>query len=336
VLRFVRASEPLRLQLPIPFPIGHVNAYLLRGDPLTLVDPGPLWNETLVALEQALAAEGLRVEDVELVVITHQHEDHAGLAGTVRERSGCEVAALDLVAGLLADTDAERDREDKYETAMLKLHGATPEVVATVADVSPVARTFIGSVDVTRPLADGDVLVAGGHELRAGFRPGHSPTDTVFVSPDGWALVADHLLARVPSVSMAHRPPAGPADPRRRPRALIDYRESLAKTAALGLRIAYPGHWERVEDPRTAIADRIALQDERAGRILGELAGGAETAWEVVEAIWGLDAALGGEDHPLSKAYIVVSDVLAHIDLLVEDGRARELDDGDVIRYEAA
>lgn len=33
-------------ELPTPFPIGSVNAYLLLGDPLTLVDPGMLYSDT--------------------------------------------------------------------------------------------------------------------------------------------------------------------------------------------------------------------------------------------------------------------------------------------------
>ena len=180
------------------------------------------------------------------------------------------------------------------------------------------------------------MIVAGGHELVAELRPGHSPTDTVFASPDGWAIVADHLLAERASVTMAHRPPTGPSDPRLRPPALVGYRESLARTAAQKLRVAYPGHWQQVDDPNAAIEARLALQGERAARILRELGDRSSTAWEVVESIWGREAAVGGEDHPLSKAFIVLCDVLAHIDLLVADGRARALDDGEVIRYEAA
>ena len=94
----------------------------------------------------------MRIADLELIVLSHQHEDHVGLAASVRERSGCEVAAHELLAGLLRDVSAERDAEDAYEEAMLALHGAPRDVIATVAEVSPVAREFIESVEVTRVL----------------------------------------------------------------------------------------------------------------------------------------------------------------------------------------
>ena len=56
-----------RLELPTPFAIGPVSCYVLRGEPLTLVDPGPLRDKTRAALDDELRALGLRVEDVELV-----------------------------------------------------------------------------------------------------------------------------------------------------------------------------------------------------------------------------------------------------------------------------
>src|SRR5439155_8534928 len=43
-----------RMELPTPFPVGPVNAYLLRGDPLTLVDTGPKTVEAQTALERGV------------------------------------------------------------------------------------------------------------------------------------------------------------------------------------------------------------------------------------------------------------------------------------------
>ena len=74
-------------QLPLAH-VGSVNAWLLRGDPLTLVDTGPRDDGALAALEDGLRREGLRLEDIELVLATHHHLDHVGLAATIQRRSG--------------------------------------------------------------------------------------------------------------------------------------------------------------------------------------------------------------------------------------------------------
>ena len=87
-----------RLAIPTPFQVGRVNAYLIEDDPLTLIDSGPNSGKALDELEQALAARGHSIEDIELLVITHQHIDHFGLASILARRSGAEVAALEGLA----------------------------------------------------------------------------------------------------------------------------------------------------------------------------------------------------------------------------------------------
>jgi len=77
-----------RLAIPTPFQVGRVNAYLIEDSPLTLIDSGPNSAKALDELEQALAGLGHKVEDIELLVVTHQHIDHFGLAAILARRSG--------------------------------------------------------------------------------------------------------------------------------------------------------------------------------------------------------------------------------------------------------
>ena len=90
-------ERTVQIQAPLPH-IGSVNIWLLRGDPLTLIDTGPRSDEALAALEAGLRREGLRVENIELVIPTHHHLDHTGLLATIAARSGARVAALDRAA----------------------------------------------------------------------------------------------------------------------------------------------------------------------------------------------------------------------------------------------
>src|SRR4051794_6629349 len=91
----VNGIEPIALPLEHP---GAVNAWLLRGEPLTLVDTGPASEAALHALEHGLAAHGVALEDLELVLATHHHMDHVGLVATIQRRSSARVAVLDRVA----------------------------------------------------------------------------------------------------------------------------------------------------------------------------------------------------------------------------------------------
>src|SRR4051812_36080828 len=94
------------IQLPLPH-IGSVNAWLLRGDPLTLVDAGPANEEAFDALRAGLRDEGVRLEDIELFLGTHHHLDHVGLAPAVRAASGARVALLAPAADYVASAQEQ-------------------------------------------------------------------------------------------------------------------------------------------------------------------------------------------------------------------------------------
>ena len=87
-----RVTDVARLEVPIPW-IGSVNLWLLRGEPLTLVDTGPATEDAPASRTSSLAREGVGVDDIELLLITHHHLDHSGLGAWVKERSGAEIAA---------------------------------------------------------------------------------------------------------------------------------------------------------------------------------------------------------------------------------------------------
>src|SRR4030088_2883043 len=89
------------LRIPTPFMVGRVNTYLIEDDPLTLVDSGPNSGKALDQLERARGLRGHSIEDLGLLIVSHQHMDHLGLASILARRSGAEVAALDRLPALL-------------------------------------------------------------------------------------------------------------------------------------------------------------------------------------------------------------------------------------------
>jgi glyoxylase-like metal-dependent hydrolase (beta-lactamase superfamily II) len=316
-------AEPIPIVLPTPLPVGPVTVYLLRGEPMTLVDTGPLTTEALEGLTAGLRGHGVELSDLELVLLTHHHTDHVGLAAAVKERSGATVLAHPYVAENLRDLGAFLVQQHEWNTGLMQYHGATREIVDAIYARHP-GRTFAESVDVDRSFVEGETVRAGGHDFTVAFRPGHTFADTIFVERDGWAIVGDHVLAQGPTVALSDRPPGASSDPRGRQKPLLAYRRSLEATRALGLSTAYPGHGPPVEDIPAAIASRYALQERRANRLRREIEDGPRTAWELVEVIRG-GPFVPDPRHPMPEALIIFCDVLAHLDLLVEDGRAEEI-----------
>jgi len=332
----MRAPAPpgiARISLPTPFAIGPVNAYLIEGDPLTLVDPGPDFGEALTALEAGLAELGRRVEDVGLVLLTHQHHDHVGLAAQVRDRSGASVAATSDLARFLADFERAMDDDDAYAVTLMRRHGVEPEVADSLNDLSRAMRRFGGGVAVDRILAHGDAIELGGRSFTVLARPGHSPTDTVFHDArDGVLIGGDHLLERVSSNPIAHCP-VGAEDPRAlavgadRPRPLLRYLESFRATAALEISVVLPGHGAPFAGHRPLIAERQAMHRRRAERILAQV-DGRPTAAGIARGLWRRMA--------ITQGYLALSEVLAHVDLLEAEHRVVEVEADGVVRLERA
>ena len=82
-----------RLRLPLPWPgVPHVNAFAIAaGSGVVLVDTGLYEPGAMRQLELAFDQAGLRLEHVRLLVCTHAHSDHYGLAAPIMEASGCEL-----------------------------------------------------------------------------------------------------------------------------------------------------------------------------------------------------------------------------------------------------
>ena len=304
------------IALPTPFQVGDVNTWLLRGDPLTLVDAGPRMESTEARLDAALADLGVRVEDLELIVLTHQHVDHVGLAGRLARRSGASVAATAELAAFLGDAEAALEADDRYAQALMRRHGVTEETIETLVAITRAFRVYAGGVTVDRVLEDGGTLRAGGRDWRVHVRPGHSPTDTVLAA-DGVLLAGDHLLPRISSNPIAHLPvgadPDATAASPDRPRPLLDYVASLRATAAAdaGERIL-PGHGEPFRGAAKLIGTRIAMTERRAEKILAALTH-ERTAADLGRDLW--------RHVPVTQAYLVLSEALGHLDLLEQQGR---------------
>ena len=316
--------------LPTPFPVGPVNAWLLVGDPLTLVDSGPNTPEALAALEAGLAGHGLRIEDIELLILTHQHSDHVGLAATVHARSGCRVAGHELLAGYVADVEAALAAEAEWEERLLLFHGTPAERCEEFLAITRDRRRYGGAgAALDLPLADGDVVEAGGLRLRVAFRPGHSPTDTLFVDDaTGTALAGDHLIAHISSNPLVHRPPLGPADPATRPSSVNAYLDSLARTADEDLTLLNTGHGASITDYRPLIAERIRLHHRRADQVHAALGDGVRSASELSRVLW--------PDVPPNQTFLTLCEVLGAFDLLEQEGRAVRSRRGETLVYERA
>jgi glyoxylase-like metal-dependent hydrolase (beta-lactamase superfamily II) len=313
------------LRIPTPFAVGRVNCYLLEDEPLTLVDTGPNSGKALDELETQLRALGRRIEDIELVVITHQHIDHLGLVDIVARRSGADVAVLEAAVNFVEHFGESAEEDDQFAMGLMRRHGIPEDVTSVLLTVSRGFRSWGAAAKISRPLVDGETYSMRDRKIEVLHRPGHSPSDTVFWDQERRILLAaDHLIKNISSNPLIARPLDGSNE---RTRALVSYIDSLRKTREMPAELILPGHGEPFTDHVALIDERFRMHERRAAKLQELIEEEPRTGYELAQALWGNVA--------VTQAYLTLSEVIGHVDLLVDEGLVREAPDGDIVRFES-
>jgi len=251
-----------------------VNAYVVETDDgIALLDCGADWPEGRAALVDGLAALGHDVAAVRTLVVTHLHLDHVGLAGFVREASGCDVVMHRRAAALVPRFN-DSPRMAAEALALARRHGAPPDVADVVASSAVRPRCMALAPEPTTLVDDGDRIPLGGDRFLAVLHtPGHEPAHICLRdSRTGAVFSGDHVLPRfLPAVLYDGTTP----DP------MDDHLASLRRFADLGAILAYPAHGSPLPDGAARAAEIARRRLRQADEVLARVETAAATAWEV-------------------------------------------------------
>jgi glyoxylase-like metal-dependent hydrolase (beta-lactamase superfamily II) len=320
-----------RIPIPIPFPQagGPVNAYVVEDEDggLLLVDAGYGSAEATAALAAGLESIGRRVEEVRRVVVTHGHVDHFGGIRFIEERSGRAPAVFAHPADLpkIAEGGPRwRDVAPRYGAHLARL-GVPPEVLRAVAGEGERAFRSRRVAEVT-PLEGGARLRTRHLDLEILHMPGHTPG---LVCPYDRArrilFSGDHLLERVSPNPLIELGPDG-RDGFFLP--LLAYLESARRTRALEVDVVLPGHGPPFGDHRAVIDTLVGFYHRRQERFLEVLDDGAQTPFELATRLF-------RQVRP-GDAFLVLSEVMANLEVLEAAGAVVREEEGGLRRYRRA
>jgi glyoxylase-like metal-dependent hydrolase (beta-lactamase superfamily II) len=313
------------LELPTPFPVGPITVYLADapGEPLTLVDTGPLTARAMTALEAALARHGHAPRDLERIVLTHAHVDHVGLAADLVAASGAQVLSHPWNVPALEDHASERQRREEFYSQVLRQAGVPGSILQGVGRATQAMDGFARPVTVDAVIDEGINLRLAGLEWRVLHTPGHAAGLVCLYEPAGRTLLSsDHLLAGISSNPIVEPPPPGREE---RLLSLVVYQASLQRVAAMEIARALPSHGPAIDDVPGLVARRLEFHHFRVVNVVEALQAGARTTWDVTQILFPGRTPL--------DTFLAVSEVIGHLDWLEREGQLAAEQNGDVISW---
>jgi glyoxylase-like metal-dependent hydrolase (beta-lactamase superfamily II) len=304
------------LAIPTPFYIGDVNVYLIKDDPLTLIDVGPKTVAASEVLRDKLKRHGVNISDVKRIILTHAHEDHSGLAKQIRDESnGAEIFVHEWETGNLfgETTGAEYDN--------LIVRAGVPEKVFREIQSIYRDKSFSDSLEKSefRWLKDGAEIEFGSGVLKILHTPGHTPGSCSFLrEADRTLIVGDTILKRLtPNPILA----PDPFDKTKRFPSLAEYLVSLAKIKSYAPTLIHGGHYEPIDDFDEIFNRYVRAIDERQKKIVALISNSGATAFEIALKLF-----------PEAKGFhqfLAISESVAHLDYAESEGKiAVEMKDG--------
>jgi glyoxylase-like metal-dependent hydrolase (beta-lactamase superfamily II) len=307
--------EISQIAIPNPFFEGPANAWLIRSphSPVVLIDTGIGTPESLELLRTELAQHGCTLKDIFVILLTHKHIDHCGLARAISEESGAAVYVHRDDWADVAFFEERREIVSALYTEAMQRWGIPGEIIAQVASFRARFAGLARSVPTAHKLDDGQILRFGDLEFRVLHTPGHTQGSVCFLL-ENQLFSGDHLLPTYTSNVGGTDATTGGH--------LGKFLSSLQRILALPncerLTI-FPGHGRSWADPRPRITKIFAHHRQRTERILRILGDGqARTAFEIAQKLFG----------KLRDYHVLLGagEVYAHLEELESMGKVKQIE----------
>lgn len=306
--------------LPTPYAVGDVNTFLVKGDSLTLFDAGPKTQEAYEALQWGIRAAGYDMKDVEQVVLTHHHPDHAGWVDAF---PNAEILGHQYVDHWMRQEPDFLDYRNNFYIGELVKQGVPQSYIDRIVEVRGEMELF-GTRPLTGFLTEGDE-VPGHPGLVVYETPGHAQSHLIFMEDSTRECIGgDLLLERVSSNPLVEPPVALEGE---RPHSLLQYNASLKKLNDLRVAKLYTGHGGEVCNVSELVEERLAKQHARALKVR-EMITEPKNVFEVTKELFAkiYQAQLG----------LTLSETLGQLDYLVDEGLAVLSEENGVNVYQKA
>ncbi|HUT72550.1 MAG TPA: MBL fold metallo-hydrolase [Desulfatiglandales bacterium] len=318
----------IAIPMPEPPDLITANLYAVGKGPITLIDTGPKIPGSLEFIKKKLHPAGFDFSDIERIIITHGHVDHFGLAVSIQETAGhpieCFIHAQDSWR-----VSRENFREELWTEGMerfMTMTGMPKREIQKMKNRFSAFRSLADPLEDAYSMDDGDEFKGDGYHLKIIHTPGHSlGTCCLYESQQKVLFSGDHIIKHITpnpfvEINRNHLRET-------RYQSLRAYLESLDKLAGLDVRFVFPGHGEYVKDLPGIISSYRVHHRERMDLVWNALKKQSRPIYHLIDDIFPFV--------PENDAFLAVSEIFVHLEILINEGRAELADSGPPALYRA-
>lgn len=317
-------NTPIRIELPTIYGMKTVNSFLFKEPEPILIDCGENTPESWEALTKGLADNGLTIADIKKVYITHTHTDHVGMAGRIAKEGGAEIwvseRSIDYV--LNPETFNKMIRKLTIDTTTKLWGDVTPD--------SPLVK-FAASMgknkdawhnippEKVKVYNVGDELNFGNENWKVIFMPGHSNTQTIYLQEETKKILSADMLLSVTPTPFYELSEGLTGE---RIKGLPIMLQSYEELNNIDFTVAFPGHYETIENPKEIISAQVAHIHKRKLQCFDFIKSGINNYQELYPLMYN------------RFTFTAITMLVGYIDLLVEEGKIHWQEDEHKIRFE--
>lgn len=311
--------------IPIPLPVETqlitANLYFIGKGPITLIDTGPKFPGLLGFVRDHLKTAGFGFEDIDRIIATHGHVDHTGLTAEIRKAAGNSINFY------IHPEDCWLVSKEHFKDYMW---GEGAEILTARAgipadEIKKMRKRFAYFKELSDPvdnvsfLTDGDTFSGNGYHLRVVHTPGHTAGSVCLYEPEQKILFSGDNMIK-------HITPNPLVDIRKYGRRNSDYHslpvffESLENICKLAVRYVFSGHGEYIDDMHQIISIYKAHHQQRMNLIWKALKKAPCQIYQLVDDVFPVV--------PEGDLFLAISEIVVHLEMLVNDGRAEMVDLG--------
>lgn len=300
-----------RLCVYTPFGTAPTNVYVLEGDRIGLFDTGVDHPRARMELHEGLKSLGIAETDVELVIVSHGHIDHHGLAHEF-PRADIRVGWRDLHK-VTTFTD-HTERYSRIAAGLVHSWGVPRETAEKLREALSGFTKMASDISEAVPVQAGNLLDGFGPSLRVLEMPGHTEgLICLYREADGVLLSSDHLLESItpnPGLYIGDNPPRS---------GLADYVASLRRLLDYSVQHVLPGHGPEFLDPSARMETILRHHTERL-RLIQRQAGPGKTVFAISQELFpALDP---------TNVFLATREVYGHLEILERQGRVQRISTG--------